>query len=75
MLVSLPILISLGHIIYCCKQIDEHFPTQVQLCKSVQEILADKAFIATDGLISQSFIIAFVYPTYMKIALIWGFPA
>ena len=41
----------------------------------VHEILADKAFIATDGLISQSFIVAFVHPTYVWIALIWGFPA
>ena len=36
MLVSLLILIALRCIIYCCKQIDEHFPTQVQLCESVQ---------------------------------------
>jgi len=37
----------------------------VQIQSAVYEILADKAFIATDGLISQSFVIAFVYPTYM----------
>ena len=42
---------------------------------AVLEILADKAFTATDGLISQSFVVAFVHPTYMRIALIWGFPA
>ena len=36
MLVSLPILIALRHIIYSYKQIDEHFPIQVQSCKSVQ---------------------------------------
>ena len=36
---------------------------------------ADKAFTATNGLISQSFVVAFVHPTYMQIALIWGFPA
>ena len=35
MLVSLPILIALIHIIYYCKQIDEHFPIQVQLCESI----------------------------------------
>ena len=35
----------------------------------------DKAFTATNGLISQSFVIAFVHPIYMQIALIWGFPA
>jgi len=44
-------------------------------CSAIYEILADKAFTATDGLISQSFIVTFVHPTYMQIALIWGFPA
>ena len=39
MLVSLPILIALGYIMYCWKQIDEHFPTQVQLCESVQSFM------------------------------------
>jgi len=39
MLVSLPILIALRHIIYHCKHIDEHFPTQVQLCESVQPFM------------------------------------
>ena len=51
---------------------------QVQSCKSVQpfihKILADKAFTATDGLISQLFVVAFVHPAYVQIALIWGFP-
>jgi len=37
---------------------------------AVHEILADKAFTATNGLISQSFVVAFV-----QIAFIWGFPA
>ena len=37
---------------------------------AVHEILADKAFTATDGLISQLFIIAFVHPAYVRIALI-----
>ena len=46
----------------------------VRICSAVHEILADKAFIATDVLISQSFVVAFVPPTYMQIALIWGFP-
>jgi len=46
----------------------------VRIRSAVHEILADKAFTATDGLISQSFVIAFVHPTYMQIALIWGFP-
>ena len=36
MLVSLPILIALRCIIYCWKQIDEHFSIQVQLYESVQ---------------------------------------
>jgi len=75
MLVSLPILIALKHIIYRCKRIDEHFPTQVQSCKSVHEILADEAFTATDGLISQSFVVALVPPTYVQIAPIWDFLA
>jgi len=47
----------------------------VQICLSIHKILADKAFTATDGLVSQSFVIAFVHPTCMWIALIWGFPA
>ena len=45
----------------------------VQICSAVHEILADKAFIATDGLISQLFVVAFVHPTYVRIAFIWGF--
>ena len=40
---------------------------------AIHEILADKAFIATDGLISQSFVVAYVHPIYMWIAFIWGF--
>jgi len=47
----------------------------VQIRSAVHEILEDKAFIATDGLISQSFVVAFVSPIYVQIALIWGFPA
>ena len=39
MLVSLPILIALRHIIYRCKWINEHFPTQVQLCEYVQPFM------------------------------------
>jgi len=41
---------------------------------AVHEILADEAFTATDVLISQSFIVTFVHPAYVWIALIWGFP-
>ena len=47
----------------------------VWIRSAVHEILADKAFTATDGLISQFFIVAFVHPAYVRIALIWGFPA
>jgi len=46
----------------------------MQICSAIHEILADKAFTATDGLISQSFVVTFVYPIYIWIALIWGFP-
>ena len=42
---------------------------------AVHEILADEAFTATNGLISQSFVVAFVHPAYMQIAPICGFPA
>ena len=45
------------------------------ICSAIHGILADEAFTATDSLISQSFVIAFVYPAYMWIAHIWGFPA
>jgi len=31
-------------------------------------------FIVTDGLISQLFVVAFVHPAYVQIAIIWGFP-
>jgi len=47
----------------------------MQICLAIHEILADKAFIATNGLISQLFVVAFVHSTYVQIALIWGFPA
>jgi len=39
----------------------------------VHEILANKDFTVTDDLISQLFVVTFVHPTYMQIALIWGF--
>jgi len=47
----------------------------MQIYLAVHKILADKAFTATDGLISQSFVVAFVHPAYVRIALIWGFLA
>jgi len=40
----------------------------VRIHLAIHEILADKAFTATDGLISQSFVVAFV-----QIATILGF--
>jgi len=45
----------------------------MQIHLAIHNILADKAFTATDGLISQSFVVAFIYLTYVWIALIWGF--
>jgi len=45
----------------------------MQIHLAVHEVLADKAFTATDGLISQLFVVTFVHPTHMQIALIWGF--
>ena len=47
----------------------------MQIRSAVHEILVDKAFTATDGLISQSFVVTFVHLAYVWIALIWGFPA
>ena len=37
---------------------------------AVYEILANKAFIVTNDLISQLFVVAFVYLAYVQIALI-----
>ena len=45
----------------------------MRICLAVHEILANEAFIATDGLISQSFVVAFIHPAYVQIALIWDF--
>ena len=47
----------------------------MQICPVVHEILANEDFTVTDDLISQLFIVAFVHPTYVQIALIWGFIA
>jgi len=47
----------------------------VQIHSAVYEILANEAFTATNGLISQSFVVALVHPAYVWIALIWGFTA
>ena len=43
------------------------------ICSAIHEILADEAFTATDVLISQLFVVTFVHPAYVRIALIWGF--
>ena len=45
----------------------------MRICSAVHDILADEAFTATDGLIFQSFVVTLVPPTYVQIALIWGF--
>jgi len=42
----------------------------MQIRSAVHEILADKAFTATNGLISQSFVVTFMHPIHMWIALI-----
>ena len=47
----------------------------MQIRSAVHEILADEAFTAIDGLISQLFVVTFVHPAHMQIALIWGFTA
>ena len=46
----------------------------MQIRLAAHKILVDKAFTATDGLISQSFVVTFIPPIYVQIALIWGFP-
>jgi len=45
----------------------------MQICLAIYEIIVNKTFIVTDGLISWLFIVIFVYPIYMQIAFIWGF--
>ena len=40
---------------------------------AIYKILANKNFTVADGLISQLFVVAFVYPIYVQIAFIWGF--
>ena len=45
----------------------------MQICLAIHEILANKAFIVTDDIISQLFVFAFVYFTYIQIAIIWSF--
>jgi len=45
----------------------------MQIRSAVHEISVNKAFTATNGLISQLFVVAFVPSVYMQIALIWSF--
>ena len=47
----------------------------VWIYPAVYEILVNKAFIVIDTLISQLFVVTFLHPTYVWIALIWSFPA
>ena len=46
----------------------------VWICSAVHEIIANKTFTVTDGLISWLFVVTFVHLTYVQIAIIWGFP-
>jgi len=47
----------------------------MQICLAVYEILANKDFTVTDNMISQLFVVFFVYSTYVQIVFIWGFLA
>ena len=42
----------------------------MQICPAIYEILVNKAFTVTDNLISQLFVVTFVYPVYVQIAFI-----
>ena len=43
------------------------------ICPAIQEILANEASTVTNDLISQLFVVAFVHPTYVWIALFGAF--
>ena len=45
----------------------------MQIHPVIYEILANKDFTVTDNLISHLFVVAFIHPIYVQIALIWGF--
>jgi len=47
----------------------------MQIHPAIHEILANKDFTVTDDLILRFFVVAFVHPIYVQIALIWGFIA
>jgi len=42
----------------------------MQICLAIYDILVNKAFTVTNGLISQLFVVAFVHLTYVQIVLI-----
>ena len=46
----------------------------IQIHPALHEILANEDFTVTNDPISWLFVVAFVHPTYVQIALIWGFP-
>jgi len=46
----------------------------MQICLAIHEILVKENFIVTNDLISWLFVVAFVHPTYVQSAFIWGFP-
>ena len=43
------------------------------ICSVIHEILVNKDFTVTDDMISWLFVVTFVHPAYVQIALIWGF--
>jgi len=45
----------------------------MQIHLVIHEILVNRDFTVTNDLISWLFVITFVHPTYIQIALIWGF--
>jgi len=45
----------------------------MQIRLAIHEILANKYFTVTDDLISRLFVVAFMHPAYVQIALILGF--
>ena len=74
MLVSLWILIVINHILSEMVWWALFNASLIMwICPAIHEILANKAFTVTDGLISQLFVVTFVHPAYVQIALIWGF--
>ena len=74
MLVSLWILIVINHILSEMVWWALFNTSLIMwICPAIHEILTNKAFTVTDGLISQLFVVTFVHPAYVQIALIWSF--